>query len=109
MTAIKIVISIFDKSVVCWITDLMVYWGAILNNIMPFYGLPWYSADKESISNSGDPGLIPGWGRSSGGGHDNPHGQRSLAGYSPWGYRVRQDWVTKHKTTHAFVGGRYLV
>ena len=38
--------------------------------------------------------LIPKLGRSSGGGHDNPlqysclknpHGQRSLAGYSPWG------------------------
>ena len=39
-------------------------------------------------------GLIPGSGRSPGGGHGNPlqyscleipHGQRSLAGYSPWG------------------------
>ena len=24
------------------------------------------------------------------------HGQRSLAGYSPWGPRVGHDWVTKH-------------
>ena len=39
-----------------------------------------------------DPGLIPGWRRSPGGGHGNPlqffprisHGQRSLVGYSPW-------------------------
>ena len=39
----------------------------------------------------GDPGSIPGLGRSPGGGHssplqyssENPHGQRSLAGYSP--------------------------
>ena len=39
-------------------------------------------------------GLIPGLGRSSGGGYgnplqhsylENPHGQRSLSGYSPWG------------------------
>ena len=39
-------------------------------------------------------GSIPGLGRSPGGGHGNPlqysclenlHGQRSLAGYSPWG------------------------
>ena len=39
-------------------------------------------------------GLIPGWGRSPGGGHGNPtlvflpgesHVQRSLVGYSPWG------------------------
>ena len=41
-----------------------------------------------------DVGLIPGSGRSRGGGHgnplqyscvENPHGQRSLVGYSPWG------------------------
>ena len=41
-----------------------------------------------------DVGLIPVWRRSPGGGHsnpfqysclENPHGQRSLAGYSPWG------------------------
>ena len=47
-----------------------------------------------------DVGLIPGSGRAPGGGHgnplqysclENPHGQRSLAGYSPWGHRVRQD------------------
>ena len=40
-----------------------------------------------------DMGSILGWGRSPGGGHGNPlqcscletpHGQRSLAGYSPW-------------------------
>ena len=42
-------------------------------------------------------GLIPRLGRCPGGGHGNPlqdsclenlHGQRSLAGYSPWGCRV---------------------
>ena len=42
----------------------------------------------------GDPGSVPGLGRSPAGGHGdalqysclaNPHGQRSLAGYSPWG------------------------
>ena len=40
-----------------------------------------------------DMGLIPGWGRSPGGGHathssilaGESHGQRSLVGYSPWG------------------------
>ena len=43
-------------------------------------------------------GLLPGWkqGRSSGGGNgnplqysclENPHGQRSLEGCSPWGYK----------------------
>ena len=47
---------------------------------------------KESACNKGDAGLIPGLGRSSGGGAWQPtpiflpeesHGQRSLAGYSP--------------------------
>ena len=28
---------------------------------------------------------------------EKSHRQRSLAGYSPWGHRVRHDWVTKHK------------
>ena len=41
-------------------------------------------------------GLIPEFGRSPGGGHgnplqysclENPHGQRSLVGYSPWGHK----------------------
>ena len=41
----------------------------------------------------GNLGMIPGLGRSPGGGHgnliqysclENPYGQRSLAGYSPW-------------------------
>ena len=47
---------------------------------------------KKMPVNAGDVGLIPGWGRSPGGGHgsslqysclENPHGQRSLVGYSP--------------------------
>ena len=48
---------------------------------------------KESTCNARDAGLIPGLGRSPGGGHGNPlqcfypeipHGQRSLVGYNPW-------------------------
>ena len=48
-----------------------------------------------------DTGSIPGCERSPGGGLgnplqysclENPHEQRSLAGYSPWGFRVRLDW-----------------
>ena len=51
---------------------------------------------KESACNVGDLGSIPELGRSPGGGHGNPlqysclknpHGQRSLAGYSPWGHK----------------------
>ena len=52
------------------------------------------SDGKESICNVGDLGSIPGLGRPPGRGHgnpqqdsclENPHGQRSLAGYSPCG------------------------
>ena len=54
------------------------------------------SDSKESACNLGDLGSIPGLGRSPGRGHgnplqysclENPHGQRSLVGYSPWGHR----------------------
>ena len=57
-----------------------------------FMGFPGGSDGKESTHNAGDLGLIPGLGRSPGGGHgnpfqysclENPNGQRSLAGYSP--------------------------
>ena len=57
-------------------------------------GFPCGSAGKESACNVGDLGLISVLGRSPGGGHgnplqysclENPHGQRSLVGYSPWG------------------------
>ena len=49
-----------------------------------------------NVGDTGDVGLIPGSGRSPGGGHWQPtpvflpgesHGQRSLAGYSPWGHK----------------------
>ena len=52
------------------------------------------SDGKESACNAGDLGLIPGLGRSPGGGHGNPlqysclekpHGQKGLVGCSPWG------------------------
>ena len=54
------------------------------------------SEGKESTCNAGDLGLIPELGRSLGGGYgnpfqysclENPQGQRSLAGYSPWGHK----------------------
>ena len=35
-------------------------------------GLPWWSEGKASAFNAGDPGLIPGWGRSPGEGNGNP-------------------------------------
>ena len=36
------------------------------------HGFPWRVSGKESACNARDPGLIPGSGRSSGGGHGNP-------------------------------------
>ena len=54
------------------------------------------SDGKESTCDVGGLGSIPGLGRFSGGGHgnplqcsclENPHGQRSLAGYSLWAHK----------------------
>ena len=59
-------------------------------------GFPGGSVGKESTHNAGDLGSIPGLGRSPGGGRgnslqysclENPHGQRGLVGYSPWGHK----------------------
>ena len=59
-----------------------------------FLGFPGGSAGKESAFNEGDLSSIPGLERPPGGGHgnplqysclENPQGQRSQAGYSPWG------------------------
>ena len=55
-------------------------------------------------------GSIPGLGRSPGGGHgnpfqcsclENPHGQRSLVGYSPWGHKESEK-IERLSTTHMF-------
>ena len=70
-----------------------------------FLSFPHGSDGKESTCNVGYLGSIFELERSPGGGHgnplqysclENPHGQRSLVGYSPWGCRVRHNWVTKH-------------
>ena len=72
------------------------------------YCFPGSSVGKESACNAGDPGSIPRSGRSPGGGYgnplqysclENPHGQRSLAGYSPRG-RKELD-MTESLTTAA--------
>ena len=65
----------------------------IFEELSRILGFPSGSDGKESACNVRDLGSIPGLGRSPGGGHGNPlkysclenrHGQRSLAGYSPW-------------------------
>ena len=71
-----------------------------------FLGFPGGSNSKEFTCSAGDLCPVPGLGRSLGGGQgnrlqysclENPHGQESLVGCSPWGHRVRHDWVVKHK------------
>ena len=62
-------------------------------NVCMNMGFPGGSDGRESACNAGELGSVPGWGRSSGGGHGNPlqysclknpRGQRNLAGHSPW-------------------------
>ena len=60
-------------------------------------GFPGGSNSKESTCSAGDPGSVPGSGRSPGGGHGylptpvfllgELHGQKSLVGYSLWGHK----------------------
>ena len=61
---------------------------------------------KKLACNMGDLGSIPGLGEPPGGGHsnplqysclENPHGQRSQAGYSPWGHK---ELDTTERLTH---------
>ena len=61
---------------------------------MLYRGCASLVAQTIKIMPQGDLVSIPGWGRFPGGGRgnpleysclENPHGQRSLAGYSPWG------------------------
>ena len=63
---------------------------------------------KKSACDAGDLGLIPELGQSPGVGHgnplhysclENPHGQRSLAGYGPWGHKeLEMTEAIKHST-----------
>ena len=87
------------------ITDIQVY--APVASWMGFHS---GSDGKESTCNAGDLGSIPGLGRSPGGQHDNPlqysclenpHGQRSLTGYSPWAAEswTLLKWLSMHTYT----------
>ena len=65
---------------------------------------------KDPPAKAGGAGSIPGSGRSPGEGNgnplqysclENPHGQRSLVGYSPWGHKgVRNDSVSKYNSNN---------
>ena len=97
---------------VCWILEHVRLYMHLLRaeSLFPT-GFPGSSDSKESTCKAGDLGLIPGLGRSLGGGHENPlqyfclenpDGLRSLTSYiqSIESQRVRHDWVTKHTHTH---------
>ena len=80
----------------------------LVQSLSRVMGFPGGSDSKEFACNVGNLASILGLGRSPGGGHgyphqysclENPHGQRSLVGYSSWCHRVRQDWATKHSPT----------
>ena len=73
-------------------------------------GFPSGSDNKESTYNAGDLGSIPGLGRSPGEGNcnplqyscqENPHGQRSLLGYSPLG--LKEPDMTERLSTGTLV------
>ena len=66
------------------------------------------SDSKESICNAGGLDSVSGLGRSPGGNHanplqysclENPHGQKSLAGCSPWGHK-ESDTTERLSTAH---------
>ena len=62
--------------------------------------LPWWLSGKDSACSAGILGSIPELGRSPGGGHGGEfHGQRSLAGYSPWG-RKESDMTEVTEQAH---------
>ena len=76
-----------------------------------FEGFPGGSDGKESSCNVGDLSVIPELGRYPGRGDGNPlqyscledpHGQRSLVGYSSWGHKELDMRAIKH--THKLYG-----
>ena len=77
-------------------------------------GFPSGSDSKKSACSAGDPGSIPGSGRSPGAGNGNltpgllageSHGQRGQVGYSPWGRR-ESDMTGR---PHSFIGFHSLL
>ena len=94
---------------ISWNYSLTIYKSALV-------GFLDGSDGRESACSTGDLSLIPGLGRSRRSSQEIPqprrrkqqptpvflpgesHGQRSLAGYSPWGCRVRHYWATNSFT-----------
>ena len=87
----------------CIYADFLSFFNECYNTTL---GFPGGSDSKESTCSVGVLGSVLGLGRSPGGGHgnrlqysclENPHGLRSLVGYSPWGCReLDTTEATKH-------------
>ena len=79
--------------------------------------LPGGLDGKEFAYNAGDLSLIPESGRSPGGGHGNPlqysclknpHGQKSLAAYSPWGHKKLDTNEQLSTAQHLLIQSAYI-
>ena len=96
-----------------WLCDFepvsLQLWVSISSSLKWERGFPGSTDGKESACHGGDPGSIPWLGRSPGEENGNPlqysclenrHGQRSLAGYSPWGRKESDttEWLTQTHT-----------
>ena len=90
-------------------------WGLELGlHIFPLGHFPGGSDSKKSACNVVHLALIPGMGRSPGGRHgsplqysclENPHGQRSVAGCSPWGRKESDttEWLSTSTYSSLFM------
>ena len=92
------------KNLICTFDPLLPLYSRMFiftfSHISP--GLPWWLRWSRICLQCGRPGLILGLGRSPGGQHgnplqysclENPHRQRNLEGYNPWG-RKESDTMT---------------
>ena len=79
---------------IMWLVVFFLTQGWVLWSHIQWWDFP--DVGKGFAYHAGDPGSIPGLGESHGGGHsnplqysclENPHGQRSLVGYSPGGHK----------------------
>ena len=88
-------------------------------SVLSWFSLPTFSVGKETACNGGDPGLIPGWGRSAGEGIGYPlqYSWASLAAqlvknppevWKTWVWSLGwEDPLAKGKATHSFWPGEF--
>ena len=83
-----------------------------------YMSFPGGSDSKESACSTGNLGSIPGLGRPPGGGHgnplqhsclENPHGQKSLVGCSPWGRKELDLTEATWHTQSAYVNPQFPI